>query len=226
MAKDNKEKFEQQRYLNNAGINKNQNIKQEVDRYSKYNEEPKYKQDPYYKELEEIVKKIFNHINQEGFYFNEKENFILAENMEHFAKYLNCEFLNNQKKNGITSSSLRNIYDHYLSIKRNYDIKITENYNNLDYSNNVNLEKIKRESFKEIKTQLIFAKAKVNYLVERKIKDLSSNEEEKIALKEVYETLRKFIFDSTKKILEEDENSFIQFEAFLNIFETLVAFMK
>lgn len=195
----------------------NMNGNQQKSSQQNNNQKPNFLNDPEYLRLEKVKKELFEKIqDQKGFCDESGTRFDLAQNIEDFAKYLNCAYLQNTSEAGVTSSSIRNIFENYISIRRRYQ---TYELSMLEHS----VEERRQKAFEKIKPQLIFAKAKVNYLVERKLKEGSSRKNESyFARQQAYIAFKEFIYLSTNKIT----TSYKQFEAFMEILEALIAFMK
>ncbi|AZT89228.1 type III-A CRISPR-associated protein Csm2 [Caldicellulosiruptor changbaiensis] len=168
------------------------------------------------RELEQNKHDLFELIKDDnGFCDEHGIRYEVAEKIEKFAEYLNAAYVQNDSDVGVTSSSIRNIYDNYISIKRKFQTVQLEQREIED------AETRKENAFMKIKPELIFVKSKVNYTVERKLKE--ERNEAKKQIKELsYNALKEFINISTTKIT----TSYNQFEAFIKIFETLVGFMK
>jgi len=181
------------------------------------NQQPGFFSNPIYLQLEESKKKLFEMIGDEkGFCDENGIRFDVAKKIEDFAKYLNCVYLQNTGESGVTSSSIRNIFENYISIRRKFQTYELEMLNN-------KIEDSKQKAFERIRPQLIFAKAKVNYLVERKLKEENRRKDDSYYAKQIaYTTFKEFIYLSTNKIT----TSYKQFEAFMELLETLIAFMK
>lgn len=168
------------------------------------------------RELEQNKHDLFELIKDDkGFCDEHGIRYEVAEKIERFAEYLNAAYVQNDSDVGVTSSSIRNIYDNYISIKRKFQTVQLEQREIED------AETRKENAFMKIRPELIFAKSKVNYIVERKLKE-ERNEAEKQIKKLSYNALKEFIDISTSKIT----TSYKQFEAFMEIFETLLGFMK
>jgi len=169
-------------------------------------------------ELEGKKNKLFGLIKDDkGFCDGDKARYDVAVLLEDFARLLGCEYLTGgSNKAGITSNSIRNVYDSYIAIKRRFQTNEISLISNSQVSGD-----LKEKAFEEIRPELIFAKAKVNYLVQRKISELKNSDNDR-ATKRAYEAFKEFIYISTDKIT----SSYKQFEAFMDLFETLIGFLK
>ncbi|ADQ05715.1 hypothetical protein Calow_2212 [Caldicellulosiruptor owensensis OL] len=193
------------------------NSNQQRNNQQNQNQQPSFFSDPTYQQLDSSKTELFEKIREEqGFCDENGTRFDVMQKIEDFAKYLNCVYLQNTGETGVTSSSIRNIFENYISIRRKFQTYELEMLNN-------RIKDSKQKAFEKIRPQLISAKAKVNYLVERKLKEGSNRKDDSYYAKQIaYINFREFIKLSTDKIT----TSYKQFEAFMELLETLIAFMK
>ncbi|PJI06541.1 MULTISPECIES: type III-A CRISPR-associated protein Csm2 [Clostridium] len=140
---------------------------------------------------------------------------------------INMDIVNNIEKAAsnlsykrVTGTSIRNIYNAF----KNIEMKINQNYLNLDDLNNEeNLEEVinskLNESFLSNKPIIKLLNSKINYLIARKVSNTRDYD-----IKKAYYGLYEFI-ETSINVICSPKNDVREFTAFLKVFEAMYGYL-